>query len=352
MNHASSKPLITTIIPTYRRPKMLRRAIRSVLNQTYQHFQVCIYDNASGDETPCVAAEMAKKDPRVKYHCHPENIGALANFNYGMAHVDTQFFSFLSDDDFLLPNFYEIALEGFEKHPRAIFSATAVIHLFDQDNIGSIPVLAWEAGFYQPPEGLLTMLKYQHPTWTGILFRREIVEKVGFLDQQIGVASDLEFELRIAAHFPFVISLEPGAIFVAHPEATCIQAKLQDIWPGWLKIIRNLKEDEHIPLNVRIFAEQVLKSRLKKRLFFIGLKSILQRNNEDSNKVAKILRKYYHQNNKAFFLQIIAKICNYFSPAYYFCIFLYRFRKFLLLKKSRPKQKKYREIMSLYHCKI
>jgi glycosyltransferase involved in cell wall biosynthesis len=34
-----------------------------------------IYDNASGDETAEVVSEFAKKDARVKYHCHPENIG-------------------------------------------------------------------------------------------------------------------------------------------------------------------------------------------------------------------------------------------------------------------------------------
>ncbi|RKX41747.1 MAG: glycosyltransferase family 2 protein, partial [Thermotogae bacterium] len=72
MNHKISKPLITTIIPTYRRPKLLQRAIKSVLNQTYPHFQVCVYDNASGDETAEVVAEFAKKDPRVKYYCHPK----------------------------------------------------------------------------------------------------------------------------------------------------------------------------------------------------------------------------------------------------------------------------------------
>ena len=72
MNSISSAPLITTIIPTYRRPKLLQRAIRSVLNQTYPHFQVCIYDNASGDDTAAVVAEIAKGDPRVKYHCHPK----------------------------------------------------------------------------------------------------------------------------------------------------------------------------------------------------------------------------------------------------------------------------------------
>lgn len=46
-----TEPIITAVIPTYRRPRLLRRAIKSVLAQTYPHFQVCVYDNASGDET-------------------------------------------------------------------------------------------------------------------------------------------------------------------------------------------------------------------------------------------------------------------------------------------------------------
>src|SRR4030042_3564260 len=109
------KPLITTIIPTYRRPKFLQRAIKSILNQTYPYFQVCFSDNASGDETAEVVAKLSQREPRLKYYCHSENIGAIANANYGFERVNTPFFSFLSDDDILLPEFYEIALEGFKK---------------------------------------------------------------------------------------------------------------------------------------------------------------------------------------------------------------------------------------------
>ena len=47
MTAISPRPLITTVIPTYRRPHMLQRAIRSVLDQTYPHFKICVYDNAS-----------------------------------------------------------------------------------------------------------------------------------------------------------------------------------------------------------------------------------------------------------------------------------------------------------------
>jgi len=84
-----SKPLITTIIPTYRRPQLLRRAIKSVLNQTYSNFQVCVYDNASGDETAQIVKEISQKDPRVHYYCHSNNIGAIKNFNFGLQQVNT-----------------------------------------------------------------------------------------------------------------------------------------------------------------------------------------------------------------------------------------------------------------------
>ena len=69
-----TQPLITTIIPTYRRPKYLKKAIESILSQTYPHFQIWVCDNASGDETAEVVAEFSKKDPRVHYFCHEKNI--------------------------------------------------------------------------------------------------------------------------------------------------------------------------------------------------------------------------------------------------------------------------------------
>ena len=74
-----TKPLITTIIPTYQRPKLLRRAIKSVLNQTYPHFQVCVYDNASGDETEAIVQEFIAKDSRIQYFRQEKNWGGAFN---------------------------------------------------------------------------------------------------------------------------------------------------------------------------------------------------------------------------------------------------------------------------------
>ena len=114
-----ASPLITTIIPTYRRPRLLERAIRSVLRQTYPNFEVHVYDNASGDKTRQIVNELSLQDSRVKYYCHEKNIGAGNNFQYALSKVDTRYFSFLSDDDYLLPDFYKATLSEFEKYPSA-----------------------------------------------------------------------------------------------------------------------------------------------------------------------------------------------------------------------------------------
>ena len=119
----ANNPVITTVIPTYQRPRLLERAIRSVLNQTYPRFQVCVYDNASEDETKEVVAKLMKEDPRVKYFCHSSNIGVGPNFNYGLSRIETQYFSILSDDDVLIPNFFESALEKLAHYPNAMLVA-------------------------------------------------------------------------------------------------------------------------------------------------------------------------------------------------------------------------------------
>jgi len=120
MGQISKQPLITTVIPTYRRPRLLQRAILSALEQEGASVRVRVCDNASGDETGAVVAALALKHPQLEYHCHPDNIGGLANFEFGVRNLETPFFSLLSDDDYLLPGFYRRALAGLAANPQAM----------------------------------------------------------------------------------------------------------------------------------------------------------------------------------------------------------------------------------------
>jgi glycosyltransferase involved in cell wall biosynthesis len=338
----TSKPMITTIIPTYRRPQQLKQAIISVLNQTYPHFQVCVYDNASGDDTALVVAEIAKADTRVKYYCHKENIGAFNNFQFGLMHVETPFFSFLSDDDLVLPKFYETALAGFEKYPEVMLSATVVVSLDDKGNFLEPPAFPFRAGFYQSPQGLLTMLKYHHPTWTGSLFRREVIEYVGILDEEVGMASDLDFELRLAAHFPVFISQEYGAIFFNY-NGNGVKYGLEFIWPGWLKMIRNLTDDKSLDLDVRTYAERILRERLEKRLFELSISYLSRGCFADAKKVAALLRDQFCGWIRYIALSVMISACQYVPFARSAFGSLVACRRCLRAKRIQSNQRRYRE---------
>jgi glycosyltransferase involved in cell wall biosynthesis len=339
---SDSIPLITTVIPTYRRPKLLRRAIKSVLAQTYTHFQVCVYDNASGDETAAVVRELAEADPRVKYDCHTVNIGPVRNFVFGMDRVHSPFFSLLSDDDILLPDFFQKALEGFERYPEAVFSSLATINIDNTGHVLSVHPKACQEGFHVAPKGLLAMLKYGHPTWTAILFRRDVMEKVGGLDQETGGPSDLDYELRIAAKWPFVISSEPGAIFVSHGNSYSGRVRLESLWPAWQRMIRNLVEDENIPYEVRLYAEESLFRRFRSHhLVLGGLAFVVQKDWREAEQAAEILRDQYHCRIQALLLRSLSWAARRLPPAHFLMSRLNDLRKSLSALKSRKTQSEF-----------
>ncbi len=303
----AAAPLITTVIPTYRRPALLRRAVRSVLAQTFPKFEVCVYDNASGDDTGKVVQELTATDSRVKYFCHPQNIGAGPNFVFGMSRVQTPFFSLLSDDDVLLPDFFEKALDGFTKYPEAMFSALATIHADQEERVTAVPLLAWEEGLYAPPAGLFAMLENYHPEWTAILFRQEVLKQVGTLDPEAGLFTDLDYELRISAKWPIAISHEPGAIFVSHRDSLSMAVPLESDWAYRQRICANLQRDEAIPQDIRARAcEQMRQKFYQGSLARGGLGYVAKKEWDTADSAATILRDGYKRRFAAFVLRSLS----------------------------------------------
>jgi glycosyltransferase involved in cell wall biosynthesis len=303
--------MITTIIPTYQRPKLLERAILSVLNQTHTNLQVCVYDNASGDETDEVVRRLMENDSRLKYHCHEKNIGAFDNFTYGMKNINTKYFSILSDDDFVLPDFFETALKGFEKHPEVMLSACATIHSTLEGRVIGMPLSAWDDGLYMPPEGAMQMIEKKHPEWTGIIFRKEVLDTIGYLDREIGRSSDLYFELCIAWRFSIYVIKKAGAVFVNHAEGSIAKAHFYDTWISHLNIIDRVRADERLSSDVRLKSAQLLKNKLKKEIWHRAVKDSISGNNSDVFLSIEFLSKLPTPPVQVFLLKLVVNICLY-----------------------------------------
>jgi glycosyltransferase involved in cell wall biosynthesis len=258
------QPLITTIIPTYRRPGLLKKAIESALNQTFSNIQVCVYDNASNDETADIVSKLMSRDLRVKYYCHPEPIDAVDNFLFGLSKITTPFFSFLADDDLLLPQFYEITLKTLDRYPRAQFCLGSTVDVDEKGKLISANAYFWKQEYYEPPFGVYPAV-HHYFNWTGALFRKSVLDHAT-LDKSVKPI-DFDFIAKLAATLPFAIVKKPCALFFHHPKSYSVSFGLKLIYPSWLKIAENLgeclKKDLVVQKNIRAIMHKQLKRRLR-----------------------------------------------------------------------------------------
>ena len=305
-----SKPAITAIIPTFSRPRLLRRAVASVLSQTYADLVLWIYDNASDDETAAVVKTFAARDARVRYHRHERNIGGFENFLYAMERVETPYFAFLSDDDALFPNCYDVCMKGFAANPDAYMSAGSTVEVDETGAVRYAPMARWpREGLYRPPEGLFTMLDNRHPTWTAVVFRHEALRDIGVLDPAVGPPSDLDFELRIAARFPVAVSFEPCAVYTHHPGSGSAREDAR-VAAGMTVMLENLCADTRIPAGVRTTLRHRLGGQIRLKLVEVCVKALVRAEDDTAIEAAQHLEQRGDASILAFWLRCLIRLCS------------------------------------------
>jgi glycosyltransferase involved in cell wall biosynthesis len=292
---------ITTIIPTFRRPQLLRRAIKSVLGQSYPHFQIYVCDNASGDETAKIVNQLMKHDSRIHYFPQETNIGMVKNFQSGLSRVNTPFFSFLADDDFLLPRFFETAIERLEQHPQAgFFAGSSVVWEEKSNSIRHVSSSKCEKEECITLEDFFPFMEDQDdfPNWTSMIFRREVLSTIGMLDEEIeGV--DIDYIFRVLARFPCVISKAPASVFLVHENSYpkkfefALRCSLEKIFPKL--------NDLGVSLGLQEKIIQCLQDYEFHALVRLEIKMLLKKEWEEAKKVSEFLRKNFPGKKTAVF---------------------------------------------------
>jgi len=90
-------PLVSVVIPTHERAQLLKRAIQSVLAQSYSRLDIIVVDDASRDNTREVVEQF--RDSRIRYIRHQTNKGGSAARNTGVRAATGEYVAFLDDDD-------------------------------------------------------------------------------------------------------------------------------------------------------------------------------------------------------------------------------------------------------------
>ena len=209
-----SQPLVSICTPTYQRPALLERAIRSVLAQTCQDFEIVITDNSGDEESAQVVRRI--NDPRIRYYRNGENIGVLNNVKKAASLAEGKFLVVLLDDDLLKPRALELMLAAFDKHPSAgvVFAPMDLIDLEDRRIFPRFYIFRKMHYRYrfQVGDGLVGRAKvlkeflvHDYPCCvpSGLMYRAEAVRQVGGYDTKSGFALDVDLAMRIAAQHDF-----------------------------------------------------------------------------------------------------------------------------------------------------
>lgn len=337
-------PPITTVIPTYRRPRLLRRAVESALAQEGGALTVRVFDNASGDGTREMIEQIAARDPRLEYVCHAENIGAAANFECAVRSVTTPFFSILSDDDYLLPDFYRNALVDLDAHPEAMSWVGLTLNVDDQGTIWDARLLRWPGeGLILPPEGVLNSTHGRAPTWTGILFRTDIFERIGFPEWQMLGPADLDFTLKAATQ-PFVLRKHPSAVFTLNSSSFSATQPLSSFWPGWQQLFRNMQGLSIEPAaRERLLAD--LHADARSMLFRRGANALAAGRHEFAADAAQALQDFYGEHARARLLRGLSAACRHIPFTQRLVTAAYRSVERALVRSRSELQRRYTHLL-------
>lgn len=215
-------PQISVIIPTYNRQHCLPHAVKSVLGQDFENFEIIVVDDASTDGTGQIGLELM--DPRIRYIRLPERVGAQAARNQGLALSRSDLVCFLDSDDLMLPRSLSVRFRHFQDHPDCECSYSDYEVSFS--GLRNLLIKKVSLADIEPPalyRRVLTQLKLA-PVIV-IMARRESILEIGGFDPSLPASHDddlyIQFSRRGRCHhipvYAARIVHQPGEAITGNP---------------------------------------------------------------------------------------------------------------------------------------
>lgn len=193
---------ISVIIPTFNRPRLLDRALRSVEKQIYKPVEVLVIDDGSNDEealaNQAVVAKYKRSGLNVMY-IYQHKLGAPEARNKGIRIAKGEWLAFLDDDDEWLPNRLFLQTRLALEVPEEVGLIYGWAEVYDKESGTFFSELRPEI------EGsvLKEILKNNFVPSPTVLVRKNCFEEVGLFDPAFPSCQDWEMWVRVACKFEF-----------------------------------------------------------------------------------------------------------------------------------------------------
>lgn len=196
--------MISIVTSTYNRKDRLKRAIESVLTQTYDDWEMVVVDDASTDGTEQIVASFG--DKRIRYIRRKKNFGNDTRpKNRGIKASSGEYIAFLDDDNVYRPDHLAILVKEMERNPEAdvVYGDRWVV-----DDDGELPARLGVASDYNPS----VLMQRNYIDTSDVLIKKEALLRVGGFDERYKKYVDWNLWVRLAKmgakflHVPSVIT--------------------------------------------------------------------------------------------------------------------------------------------------
>lgn len=192
--------MVSVIIPTYNRSRILEEAVHSVLSQDFTDFELIVVDDGSTDNTGDILKEHQKNLMVIRQN----NRGVSAARNKGIAAASGSLIAFLDSDDLWLPKKLSGQVEFFNSNPEALICQTEEIWIRNGVRVNPKKKHRKPSGMIFEPSLSLCLVSP-----SAVMIRRSLFDDVGLFDENLPACEDYDLWLRISCKYPIFLMDTP-----------------------------------------------------------------------------------------------------------------------------------------------
>lgn len=232
-------PLVSVILPAYNAESFITETIQSILNQTYQNFELIVINDASTDNTE--SAVNSFNDSRIKYFANSTNLKLIKTLNKGISLSKGKYIARIDADDICHPRRLELQVTFLTNNPDIAVVGTD-IYLIDKSGL----VYGRGVSIETRPNFIKWSLQRRcclyHPS---VMFNKQLVGTSLYYDEKFINAEDYELWLRLTSTFKIANIHKPLVFYRIH-NASISQTSNQISVRSMLLAIESHSKNWHI----------------------------------------------------------------------------------------------------------